>query len=301
MAPSTTVLSAGNKWTPGEKKPDSTGLDAVADYLGNVAEVWKGYGDAITETVTSLWNAARHPINAAKGVARGVAQIIKDPVGTLKAIGWQIADDFTSGDPRKAGKLVGQALIALAGTEFSGEKLATLLPKVEAAAAGEEVTLTAEEAAIVQKVMSGEESLATKGEGLIREGQPSKPDIVGGANIGALKKGEVTTYQDFVDRSAVGDNLEGHELWQHANMNEHGLTNTRLSTPASQQNPVIVLDKPTHATVRTAQKTLNARAMTPAENITANAQILRESNAASPEAIDAAEKAALEHAGNYGY
>ena len=114
-------------------------------------------------------------------------------------------------------------------------------------------------------------------------------------------KGDVTTYQDFVDRSVVGDNLEAHELWQHANMNEHGLAASRLSTPASQMNPVIVLDKSAHAAVHAARKSVAARAMTPIENITANAQILRDLNASSPEAIDAAEKAALEHAGDYGY
>ena len=27
---------------------------------------------------------------------------------------------------------------------------------------------------------------------------------------GAIRAGEVTTYQDFVDRSVIGDNLEAH-------------------------------------------------------------------------------------------
>jgi hypothetical protein len=116
-----------------------------------------------------------------------------------------------------------------------------------------------------------------------------------------LVQGEFTTYQDFVDRSVVGDNLEGHELWQQANLEEMGLSTTRLSTPASQMNPVIVLDKDTHDMVDVVQGLFDARTMTPVENITLNAQILRALNVTSPEVIDAAEQAALEHAGDYGY
>jgi RHS repeat-associated protein len=118
---------------------------------------------------------------------------------------------------------------------------------------------------------------------------------------GSVRAGELTTYQNFVDRSVVGDTLEGHELWQHANLNENGLATTRLSTPASQMNPVIVLNQETHAEVNAAQRALDARAMTPVQNINANAQILRDLNAAAPDVIDAAEKAALNHASNYGY
>ena len=188
MAPSTTVLSGGNRWTPGEMAPDS---QAVADYLGDVGEVWKGYGDTITETVSGLWNAIWHPINTAKGVAKGVTHIVKDPVGALKAIGRQIADDFTGGDPRKAGKLIGEVLIALAGTEVSAEKLASLLPKVRAAAADRAVIFTAEETGVLQKVMSGEESLAAKEQGLIKGGRAvtnyASADASGeGANFGSF-------------------------------------------------------------------------------------------------------------------
>ncbi len=41
--------------------------------------------------------------------------------------------------------------------------------------------------------------------------------------VGRIRNGEVTSFQDFVDRSVVGDNLEGHELWQHANLKCRGL------------------------------------------------------------------------------
>lgn len=121
------------------------------------------------------------------------------------------------------------------------------------------------------------------------------------AGTGALQKGEVTTYGNADARAVVGDKLSAHEIWQHANLNEVGLAGTRLSTPASQKNPVIILDADTHAAVNAAQEAANPRAMTPVENITRNAQILRQLGAAPPEAIDAAEKAALDHARNYGY
>jgi hypothetical protein len=88
---------------------------------------------------------------------------------------------------------------------------------------------------------------------------------------------EVTTYQDFVDRSLVGDGLEGHELWQQANLNEYGLSDTRLSTPASQQKPVIALPREIHLDINAAQSVIDSRSMTPVENINFNADMLRHS------------------------
>ena len=127
---------------------------------GDVAEVWKGEGDAITETVCGLWNTIWHPITTAEGIAEGATLFAKDPGGTLKAIGQQIADDFTGGDLRKAAKLVGLVLISSVDPESAPEDLASLLPKVEAAAAGE--------AEIVQRVIGstgqvGEDALKALG------------------------------------------------------------------------------------------------------------------------------------------
>jgi hypothetical protein len=116
-----------------------------------------------------------------------------------------------------------------------------------------------------------------------------------------LRAGEVTTYKDFRARSVIGDQLEGHELWQHANQNQLGLAESRLSSAASQQNPVLVLERLTHQRVNAAQAGLDARAMTPRQNIRANAQILRELKAATVKAIDAAEKAALQLARRLGF
>jgi RHS repeat-associated protein len=120
-------------------------------------------------------------------------------------------------------------------------------------------------------------------------------------NSGPVKKNEVTTYESFVERSAVGDGLEGHEIWQHANLNQNGLAATRLSTPASKGNPVIALDKATHVKVNAAQRLLDPRNMTPRENIAANAKILRDLRAAPRNVVDKAEKAALEHAKSLGH
>ena len=61
----------------------------------------------------------------------------------------------------------------------------------------------------------------------------------------------------------VGDGLEGHELWQHANLNENGYATTRLSTDASKNSTVIALPHDVHVEVNRAQSTLNVRAQTP--------------------------------------
>jgi hypothetical protein len=95
--------------------------------------------------------------------------------------------------------------------------------------------------------------------------------------------------------------ISGHELWQHANLKANGLADARLSTPASQGNPVIALDDAMHRQVNAAQSFLDAASMTPRENIAANAQILRGLNAAPPETIDLLERWSMAHAEALGY
>ncbi|MDR3435273.1 RHS repeat-associated core domain-containing protein [Telmatospirillum sp.] len=142
--------------------------------------------------------------------------------------------------------------------------------------------------------------------------------LAGGANIAAygpnpvawvdplgltgapIQAGEITTYQDFVDRSVVGDNLEGHELWQHANLKANDLATTRLSTPASQNNPVIALDRGVHQQVNSAQRVFDPTTQTPSENIRANADILRDKGAAPSSTIDQLERNAIEHSKSCG-
>jgi RHS repeat-associated protein len=158
------------------------------------------------------------------------------------------------------------------------------------------------QAGLVNLIEGASGDIAGDAEGLATwEGEGGNLGATAAEETGPVQAGELTTYQDFVDRSVVGDNLAGHELWQHANLNENGLATTRLSTPASQMNPVIALDQETHAAVNAAQRALDARAMTPAQNINANAQILRNLNAAPPGIINAGERAALNHAASYGY
>ncbi len=63
--------------------------------------------------------------------------------------------------------------------------------------------------------------------------------IIGGKNTGPIKPNEVTTYDDFRKRSVVGDELEGHEVLQHANLKNRGLATTRLSTDASKNKALL--------------------------------------------------------------
>src|SRR5262249_5203995 len=118
---------------------------------------------------------------------------------------------------------------------------------------------------------------------------------------GSIRPGEVTTLQDFVDRSVVGDNLEGHELWQHANLRAQGLAADRLSTAASQNNPVIALDRALHQQVNAAQRTIDAAIQTPLQNINANATILRDLKVAPQKTIDLLQEQAIEHARSLGH
>jgi len=117
----------------------------------------------------------------------------------------------------------------------------------------------------------------------------------------AIQPGEITTYGDADSRRVVGDHLEPHELWQHANLRANGLTTTRLSTPASQNNPVIVLPRPIHQQVNAAQRALNPGAQTPLQNISANAQILRDLSAAPNDVIRRLVEEAIRHARSYGF
>jgi hypothetical protein len=101
--------------------------------------------------------------------------------------------------------------------------------------------------------------------GLLRKGETS------------VQRNEVTTYREFRRKSVPGDNLEGHELLQHAVLQNEGLVDgTRLSSDASKSNPVIALDVETHAKVNAAQMEAGTHNMRPIESIEANARILRE-------------------------
>jgi len=112
---------------------------------------------------------------------------------------------------------------------------------------------------------------------------------------GPIKANEVTTFQDFRNRSKIGDNLEGHEALQHANLNERGLATTRLSTDASKNNPVIALEKSVHKEVNKVQRNLSPRTQTGTQNISDNIQILRDNPNIPNDVIDQLERMAIEH------
>lgn len=114
-------------------------------------------------------------------------------------------------------------------------------------------------------------------------------------NQGAIKPNEVTTFESFVRRSSVGDNLEGHEVLQHANLKQRGLATTRLSTLASKNNPVIALDKAVHLDISAAQRTLKPREQSGIENIRSNISILRRNGRIPKESVDKIERAAMKH------
>ncbi len=112
-----------------------------------------------------------------------------------------------------------------------------------------------------------------------------------------IKQNEVTTYKDFLDRSVVGDNLEEHEIWQHANLKANNLATNRLSTEASKNNPVIALDREQHKIINRAQRELDAANQLPIDNIMSNSKILRD-NGIPEDIVDYITNKALKHMEN---
>lgn len=109
---------------------------------------------------------------------------------------------------------------------------------------------------------------------------------------------EVAPYADFTKRSVVGDNLEGHEMWQHANLNEHGYATSRMSTEASKNNPVMALPHDVHVQVNRAQSALDARAQEPLDNIKANADLLYNNPNIPNDKVTEQYNATIEHYNN---
>ena len=120
-------------------------------------------------------------------------------------------------------------------------------------------------------------------------------------NVERIKENEVTTYQDFYDRSGKGDLLEGHEVLQNAWLKENGvITKARLVEDASKNNPVIALPHDLHVQVNGAQRALDFTNQTAIENIEANLKILQE--AEIPQSvIDEIGELAKEHAKSLGF
>ncbi len=114
-----------------------------------------------------------------------------------------------------------------------------------------------------------------------------------------IEENEVTTYEDFDKRSVIGDGLEGHEVWQHANIKAKGLATERLSTDASKNNPVIALKRSLHKIINKAQRSLDAANQEPLDNIKANSDILRESGIPADIVEDITNRA-IQHGKNKG-
>ncbi|WP_146168667.1 hypothetical protein [Sphingomonas sp. PP-CE-3G-477] len=116
-----------------------------------------------------------------------------------------------------------------------------------------------------------------------------------------IRENEVTTFGDLKDRSVIGGRLEGHEVWQHANLNERGLATARHASDASKSNPVIALDRDAHLNVSRAQHEIDARTQTLTENIEFNVKILRDLKVAPVENIDKLHQMSIDHAKSLGY
>jgi hypothetical protein len=115
-----------------------------------------------------------------------------------------------------------------------------------------------------------------------------------------VRPNEITTFDDFRARSQIGDQLEGHELIQHAFLKDRGLATRRFSTEASRKNPVIALDRSQHIDINKAQAALDVAEQRALQHIAENARILRE--AGVPEAyIGELLSRAIEHARKLGF
>jgi RHS repeat-associated protein len=228
---------------------------------------------AVGEAGASYW--VRNLLGAPAGflfdqaynTAATTAGLLSETIGT----GLDMAGEALLGNPN-----LGESFRNLANSEYNSRNLAA------GAGAYDPNSFGAYMAGVAMLLINPESALAAEGEG-------------------AIQAGEITTFQDFVDRSVVGDNLEGHELWQHANLKAQGLATERLSTAASQNNPVIALDRTLHQQVNGAQGAINAATQTPLENINANAAILRNLNIAPQSTIDLLQQRAIEHARSLGH
>lgn len=115
---------------------------SFGQYMGEVGDVYMGYGDAAVGTVTGLYEALAHPIRTVEGVGNAVAH----PVNTYNAIADSVST--MSNTNRGVGQMMGNIFIAAgtAGAGFAGEG---------AAAAGELGLLGAETGGEAFEIMDG--------------------------------------------------------------------------------------------------------------------------------------------------
>lgn len=108
---------------------------------------------------------------------------------------------------------------------------------------------------------------------------------------------EVTTLNDARKRSVVGDELEAHEVWQHANLKKNGLASERLSSEVSKENPVIMLPKEIHSKVNKMQRKLDV-SKSPVDNVNENIDILNQIDEIPKSKITEIGNNALQHQKN---
>ena len=114
-----------------------------------------------------------------------------------------------------------------------------------------------------------------------------------------IKAFDITTYQDFTNRSVPRDKLGGHELLQHAWLKERGFVTERLANDISKNNIVIALDDDLHKAVNKAQRELDLKSQTAFQNIDANASILKKLGV-DPNLVDDAAQKAKDYASSIG-
>lgn len=113
-------FSGGSNWfayAGGDpiRKTDPFGLfETFGEYMGEVGDVWLGYGDAAVGTVTGIVSVVKHPVQTVKGVGQAVAH----PIQTYEAISATVSE--LSQTNRGMGRIIGEVLItgATAGGGF---------------------------------------------------------------------------------------------------------------------------------------------------------------------------------------
>ena len=202
---------------------------------------------------------------------------------------WYLAE----GDYANAG-LSAVSMIPGVGTAVKGGTLAVkatatavkVAPKAAKAVSGLVKAAPKAISAVSQTVSNTASALVVGG---------TKAKAINNTSKKAVQAFEVTTYSDFVSRSAAFDGIAGHEIWQHANLRAKGLVGeARLGTEVSRGNTVIALPDSIHADVSAAQRSLNAASQTAADNISSNLRILRDHPDIPDAAVDEAERSVWE-------
>lgn len=90
--------------------PFGLGPSATGEYIAGVGQVWRGYGDAGTETVMGLWAMVRNPVGTAQGLYYAGMHPLQTVSNIAGAVG-RTLQDLGSGDNRLTGRSVGRGLI----------------------------------------------------------------------------------------------------------------------------------------------------------------------------------------------